>query len=863
MPSRQRAATLRLAHTAAMLAEARRLWSTPDILPWSAWLERTVDAGRARGLALPRRLRAAEEWLLWREAVATACSQFGVLLADDLVDAVRNAVGIADDWGCVPAATSVETAALRAAREGFERRCRDINALGTTLWMRCLELAPPEAPARLLGFDALGPVRLRRLAALGVTPWSLPATAARAGTVSVRGEADERSEIAAAAQWSRDRLLKDPTARLLIVAPRLGLRHEIVRAFAQALAPDALLNASPSAPMFAIEGGLPLGGYPLVKAALGALRLSCEALQCPQYSELLCSAFIGVGTAAQRQQLDVWLRAANVDELDLALLRELSQRAAGREPAGLLLGPLAQALTPEAPAAALQSASFWARRFVALLAACGWPGDAPLSSEEQQLRQRFEQLLGDFASIDAEAALMTQLQAQRLLQRLAQSTAYEPASDDVPVTITSDCADPIVRYDGIWVAGLSADVWPSPASPDALLPLSLQRAAGLPQASAAGQLALARRTQQRWSGAANTLVMSWPASSDGVARDASPLLAELSSLAPAPEIPPAPWNLPQWLRAQGRFESYRDQTGRAWSGGPRLPGGTRLLELQALCPFRAYAELRLAARPLAEPAPGIDPRVRGKLLHKALELFWRATPDSEALQGLSAQAQLERVGEALRGACAQVLHECLVQPPPQLVALELVRAARLIGELLDWERTRAPFAVQALEQRQGLSLDDWTLTLRLDRIDALADGRLAVIDYKSGALEAFEPETLRPRRPQLLAYAEGGGARVAAVAMVYLGADGVRLRGIADEDERLRGLAAPKPGGPSWTQLRARWALQLRALTQEFVAGHAAVAPLDGARSCQYCHLHMSCRIDAQGLAAAPVSRAPLADHGH
>ena len=48
-----------------------------------------------------------------------------------------------------------------------------------------------------------------------------------------------------------------------------------------------------------------------------------------------------------------------------------------------------------------------------------------------------------------------------------------------------------------------------------------------------------------------------------------------------------------------------------------MRGGVRPLTLQAECGFHAYGELRLGARELEEPAPGIDRRTRGQLLHKA------------------------------------------------------------------------------------------------------------------------------------------------------------------------------------------------------------------------------------------------------
>ena len=81
--------------------------------------------------------------------------------------------------------------------------------------------------------------------------------------------------------------------------------------------------------------------------------------------------------------------------------------------------------------------------------------------------------------------------ALRWLTELADRTHFSPASGDAPITISPSLADPIVRYDGIWVAGLTAASWPQPVQPDPFLPLRAQIAAGVSAASAGGRLAAA------------------------------------------------------------------------------------------------------------------------------------------------------------------------------------------------------------------------------------------------------------------------------------------------------------------------------------------------------------------------------------
>ena len=82
-------------------------------------------------------------------------------------------------------------------------------------------------------------------------------------------------------------------------------------------------------------------------------------------------------------------------------------------------------------------------------------------------------------------------------------------------------------------------------------------------------------------------------------------------------------------------------------------GGARLLELQAACPFRAQAELRLGARALEEPGVGVDAAERGDLVHRALAVLWQALGSQAALQALDAAALHAAVQRAVDAALAE------------------------------------------------------------------------------------------------------------------------------------------------------------------------------------------------------------------
>jgi RecB family exonuclease len=285
-------------------------------------------------------------------------------------------------------------------------------------------------------------------------------------------------------------------------------------------------------------------------------------------------------------------------------------------------------------------------------------------------------------------------------------------------------------------------------------------------------------------------------------------------------------------------------------------GGARLLELQSACPFRAQVELRLGARALDEPAVGVGAAERGELLHAALAQLW------DGWGGQAALLALDEIGvrAAVADAVATVLEGARASADGVLRHLLELEAGWLEARMLDLtaaDRARAPFAIESLERSCTARIGGLTLELRPDRVDRLADGSLAVIDYKTGAnaeVKSWLGE--RPRLPQLPAYVQAlGPARVGAVAFARMRSGDTRYAGLARDATLFPGLPVPgTKGGPrgagSWEQLLGDWQQRLETLAREYACGEASLAP-DPPRACEHCHLQALCRIGESGAAAA------------
>jgi ATP-dependent helicase/nuclease subunit B len=852
VPSRQRAHALRLADAGVQLARGRRVWASPDTLPLEGWLTREVDRHGASGEGggVPRVLSAAEEWLLYRQCTAEITAGLELVNRVTLAESLRRAAALAAelriDLQAIRDPEGTETGLLAAVYREVMRRCLTLGAAPLSSALASLPCVGDGRPVIFAGFPLPSPrlqaiVAARAQFALETSyPPVLDGRSLAAPRIEIA--ADEGEELERIAQWCQRRLRAQANARLLIELPgSAGRRERLAALIRQALDPRA-----ESASLLALEGGQPLARGPMIAHALGTLALLAgEAMGLESLLEWLRAPWWDEPGAAARASLDLWLRERGSLRFDLASLLAALRRApaASAGPSRLIAARLEQAA--RSLGASPANPREWSERFETALRGFGWPGAAQRSSAEQQTLARFHELLEELGQLSATARTVPLTVAVQWLAERASVTAYRPSDDDAAVTISPAYLDPVVRYDGVWIAGLDADRFPQPVAPDPFLPLAAQIAARWPPATAAGRLQESKALIAAWRAAAQELVLSAPARAQDIELLPSPLLEEWRITAPSLAKARAPIWLPSRLHRPGWLEEWPDEVGVAWNSQLPLPSGTRSLELQNLCPFRAYAELRLGSRQLDVPEPGVAPDARGKLLHAALQQLWNRLGDSRALIALSAPELDECLDSCLQAAAAELGAAGEDSIAPGALRRECRRTARLIRQLLDIERGRAPFRVEHTEYSSRLRLAGQELRLRIDRLDALESGGLAILDYKSGQRVTPDWYGERPSHPQLLAYLAAVGEEVVALATVNVTAREVRFDGIAVSDELLPRLTGVKrDGGEAHAAWRARvkeWRGLVERLAGAFAAGQAAVDPKPGA--CDYCHVASVCRV--------------------
>ncbi len=868
-PNQRLARNLRRAFDQEMQLQSRLDWIPPDIFAVDSWLSEAWQRLTRSGFTSRVLLNRTQELSLWLK----------ILSADPKISALRSldvlAEMAASAWSqlCAyngrsrakDAGDSTDTRAFRSWCTDFEQSLQRSGYITSAELPAALRSSAPASELLaenkgilLVDFDIIPPALKDLLSALQHSGRSVDEYKSSTPTASahIHEAATERKELERAAVWTSQVLTQNPASRVAIVIPNLAFRRpEIVRIFGQTLAPELERfrpseNSSLPAGPLEFSLGSSLHDAPLIKTGLDLLRWTTEPLPIAVISELLLSPFFGgVSPAADPFAIAEFdaleLRRHSILRPELSLpaairLVELSSRRLRLASLLAQLKSLQHTAQREIPDPHRQRAhAEWSDLFAVLLQAAGWTRSAHTDSFAFQIHRRFDAALEELGTLDFDGTRADARAALESLQRIVHRAIFAPESHDAPVQIMGPLEVGGAPLDALWFLGAGDLGWPRAPISSPLLPGDLKRTLGLPGSNAERDNAAALVLTQRIAASAREVVFSFATKVEDALQRPSPILSELNLQPLAAPAPPLD-------SETGAMETFSDSTAI-----PPLPdritrGGAQLLQAQAACGFRAFAEHRLVSTELELRTPGLDDLERGSLVHRVMEHFWsKVTTQAE----LAATPPIER---------DFLLEECIT------FAIERTRASsegtwddaylsaqrkRLLNLLRPWleqELNRPPFTVRSQEKRlNDVRLGPLRLDLRVDRIDDTEAGTV-ILDYKTGRAHPNDWKSERPDAPQLPLYAILSGEPVKGIAFALLRAGkDLALKGFADSANLFGPITR---GGLSMQDQIETWNRDLTALAVAFDHGDPRPDPKIYPTTCSRCSQRLVCRLDPATL---------------
>lgn len=861
-PNRRLSATLLKRYHQYQIAKGKVTWQTLDCLPLQSWILRLWDEIQSEQMdSNALILSQQQEQVLWENILKNSPTNDTLLQLSATAELAKSAWSILKQWRVDfthPLLDMTEDSrAFQQWAEQFHLLCSQNNWLDTNSLIdkvieriKCKQLSLPDKLI-VTGFTEKTPLQeylLANCADAGVRihyhSHECPQRSER--FISL---ADEETEIYTMARWSKTLLTTQPSITIGCVIPNLeNIRDRVIQIFAESLGENHSYSLDHGHLPFNISAGKSLSLYPIIHAAFRCLNLQNEKISLEVFSSLLRSPFIGEAEREfiPRANFDSRLRNANMAFFSINTLLDRQDKLQLGKYCPSLNKRLTKFLTHLQTLPTLQAISAWVDQFMLLLDILGWPGERSINSHEYQIVQRWLDLMVEYRTFDTILPKQNYQDALYHLSRLATKAIFQPQSSDAPIQILGMLEAAELPFDHLWVMGLDDTAWPASAKPNPFITQRLQKSLHMPHATAERELMYSAQLTEQLRKSSKNVIFSHAAQKGDCELRPSSLISHFKELQFDELQLHEYYSASRTIFQSQKLESLQDESAPPILPNEKIRGGVSIFKQQAACPFKAFAEIRLHARPLESPSIGLRSQDRGTIAHKALELTWKEIQDSERLSNFDDTDIRLLLDHCVKEALESIIDESIVKT--RYLALETERLKSLLWNWLQLERSRPPFKVISQEQEQTILIGQIPVTLRVDRVDELHDGSHLIIDYKTGKnIHIKHWFSERPDEPQLPLYCITYPKNTTSIAFAAIHPDSMTLQGISKNNLNIKDIkllsethyAAHK----DWDQQILAWQITLENIGNEFHQGNARVSPKDSDETCRYCDLQALCRI--------------------
>ncbi len=627
-------------------------------------------------------------------------------------------------------------------------------------------------------------------------------------------------ELQRALTWACEEYRKNPQQKIAVILPELERHRQLIES-------TLTLQFYDVPKPWVITVPPRLTYYGIIQTALALLtQYLSENISIENFASLLRSPYWGNMPEEKfaRSALVYKLRELQVEQCDFDILIKIAEPWQSLQDKFHLL----HSKVSKKPKPLKKWIENWAR----LLNSLNFPNTSTLNAAEIKQAERWNSLLEELSQTFTWKENFSATEALRILKKTCQKTYWDnEVNKNKPLQILGIVEATDKQFDQAWLVEATQGNIPFKVYANPLIDKKIQREYCLWGIDIALQDRWAQEAFTQLKKACENLIVSYAQEENGQIQTPAIFFGEESQ---------ALKSFPQQLKR--RFQEDPSQKNISTWSHAYLPGATAAIKSQRLCSMQAFARFRLDLEPLPNPVLGLTPIERGLIVHLALQLIWQQLQTQENLLALSSEQLTQLIEKVLPLALKLVPWSRRKLLPKALLELE---AKTLKNNLLEWlalEAGRPSFKIIALEKESQVLFKNMKWRLRIDRIDQLEDGKLLLIDYKTGTISTkqWQPEIFT--EPQLPLYAVTSPTPFDGVAFAEIISKNLKMHGIARENISLGKMGFLK-SVTDWPALLAEWKQALETLVENFTHSQATLNPLEGEATCRQCRLQSFCRV--------------------
>lgn len=852
--SRRQSRFIREQYAEYQLQKGLEVWPSLKVMPWQAFINYCWEIVQQDSV-LPSRLAPVQSQYLWQKIVADSEVTQSLLNSRQTQKLSYDAWRICQQWQIKELDYLPGDQDQTAFVTWFNQYQQLLNEKGwvdayqqSNLLLEKLDIFIGQLPNNIIsyGFQQPSPQQQALLEALEqhkqLDHWQIEAPI-NEDAVTIYSLPEPKQELLAAVRWAKEKLLQhsdeEPQQKIAIVVPDLESQRSYIERLIQRefYAQSLIQGKDILQPLHDFSIDEPLLQQSMVAVVMDLLSALQGTVSKAQLQHLLLSPYLYKEQEAhwQATRLELVVRKSNKSFYSRDDLLKLTRH---HQVTCAWLNTVSQWLQ-EADLSANDYTTNM-QLILALLAKLHWTGYNTLSSREYQVQQTFIEAIKSSQSLQRVTSdRLSFAKALNLLKTFLEQQGFHQQQPRAPLQIVGLLEAIGLRFDAVWLVGATDQALPQKAVPNPFLSKALQLKHELPGSSHQRELDYAQSLLDSLR-ANPELVISFAEHDGDQEQMISPLVQKwLQKSGSHPrqyELQSKNAEFIDNWPINDDLEFFNDEMGKPIEQSYEVRGGTGLLRMQAASPFDAYLRYRLGLEPFEVDSLGISFMDRGNLFHRAMQKIWQRLETQQALFNLTANAQADLINQTLEFVMNEARRGIYLLNNANFYQVEKLRLFTLIEESLTLDKEREPFTVIGTEVARTLQLAGLTFSMVIDRIDQLNNGRLLIIDYKTGQPSLMSLFRDPIGEPQLLLYAiseQQLGGNVAGVLFMQAHLKACKYIGMTDEEEMLSGVKALKdiqynPYGETFEQAIAQWHEMLEQLAQDFKEGKANLTEYSG-----------------------------------
>lgn len=450
----------------------------------------------------------------------------------------------------------------------------------------------------------------------------------------------------------------------------------------------------------------------------------------------------------------------------------------------------------------------------------------------------------------------------RLILDLFDSATFSEGDPNAPVHLVSYEESQHLRFDVLWIMGMSDHEWPILHLPNPLIPSDMQRKANVTFATPNESETAARELMTQWFSACDEITFSLSTDDPDVECEPSGLIRELipASNDETPDIGEDtirhkdaakfshPWHQTTTIPALVEYANHQLST---LSKGEVL-ARTRLLQDISECQFRAQMRYRFGIDTPDEPATLITPLIKGSLFHELMQILCPAGISRDDILRLTDVDIQQAIDKVLLSKSRRTLRHL----PKRIDDIERSRLTAQATKYIAFISAGDDFKVIAAESEKTVEIDGVVFSIRVDKVVKYDELGVLVFDYKSGDKS---PNLWRLKNFKTPGYAAEAQMPLYAIAVPE--STGLVYEIIPSNPSKnvvQKGLTAAMPSeqrreqffegtenpdasfATKFNELRQHWNQEFTHLLSRYRQGNATATPSNNV--CRYCDLKDLCR---------------------